>query len=74
MLHYRARYFTVGAVIGSREFVNEAFTRARERFEPKRKDGVWSMKGSGSGAKGFLWSLRHLRFNRRSESKRTPGI
>ncbi len=61
MLHCRIRYFTDGAVIGSREFVNEAFSNARERFSPKRKDGARAMKGSGSGAKGLLWSARDLR-------------
>jgi len=61
MLHCRVRYFTDGAVIGSKEFVNEAFARARERFSAKRKDGARAMKGSGSGAKGQLWSARDLR-------------
>ena len=61
MLHCRVRYFTDGAVIGSKEFVNEAFARARERFSAKRKDGARSMRGSGSGAKGLLWSARDLR-------------
>ena len=61
MLHCRVRYFTDGAVIGSKEFVNEAFASARERFGPKRKDGARTMKGSGSGAKGILWSVRDLR-------------
>jgi REP element-mobilizing transposase RayT len=61
MLRCRVRYFTDGAVIGSREFVNEAFTSARERFGPRRKDGARTMKGSGSGAKGLLWSMRDLR-------------
>ncbi len=61
MLHCRVRYFTDGAVIGSKEFVNEAFASARERFGPKRKDGARAMKGNGSGAKGVLWSLRDLR-------------
>ena len=60
MLRCRVRYFTDGAVIGSKEFVNEAFARARERFGPKRKDGARAMKGSGSGAKGVLWSVRDL--------------
>jgi hypothetical protein len=32
MLRCRVRYFTDGAVIGSREFVNEAFMSARELF------------------------------------------
>jgi len=61
MLHCRVRYFTDGAVIGSKEFVNDAFARARERFSAKRKDGARSMRGSGSGAKGLLWSARDLR-------------
>ncbi|MEI8038824.1 MAG: transposase [Verrucomicrobiota bacterium] len=61
MLRCRVRYFTDGAVIGSKEFVNEAFARARERFSTKRKDGARAMRGSGSGAKGLLWSVRDLR-------------
>ncbi len=61
MLRCRVRYFTDGAVIGSKEFVNEAFANARERFGPKRKDGARSMRGRGSGAKGQLWSMRDLR-------------
>ena len=61
MLRCRVRYFTDGAVIGSKEFVNEAFAGARERFGPKRKDGARAMRGSGSGAKGQLWSMRDLR-------------
>jgi len=48
-------------VIGSKEFVNEAFARARERFSAKRKDGARAMRGSGRGAKGQLWSARDLR-------------
>jgi hypothetical protein len=60
MLRCRVRYFTDGAVIGSKEFVNEAFAGARERFSTKRKDGARAMKGSGSGAKGLLWSVRDL--------------
>ena len=44
MLHCRVRYFTDGAVIGSKEFVNEAFARARERFSAKRKDGARARK------------------------------
>jgi len=61
MLRCRVRYFTDGAVIGSKEFVNEAFANARERFGPKRRDGARAMRGSGSGAKGQLWSMRDLR-------------
>jgi REP element-mobilizing transposase RayT len=61
MLHCRIRYFTAGAVIGSREFVNEAFASARNRFGPKRKDGARKLKGAGAAASGSLWSLRDLR-------------
>lgn len=61
MLRNRVRYFTDGAVIGSREFVNEAFAGARERFTSKRKDGARRMRGSGAPAAGLLWSLRDLR-------------
>ena len=61
MLRHRVRYFTDGAVIGSKAFVNEAFAAARERFTVKRKDGARRMKGSGKDAAGVLWSVRDLR-------------
>jgi hypothetical protein len=61
ILHCRVRYFTDGAVIGSKEFVNEAFANSRERFSAKRKDGARAMRGSASAAKGTLWSARDLR-------------
>jgi len=61
MLLHRVRYFTDGAVIGSREFVNAAFAAARERFGPRRKDGARKLRGAGAAAKGMLWSARDLR-------------
>ena len=61
MLRCRVRYFTDGAVIGSRSFVDEAFTKSRERFGPKRKTGARRMKGKTAPAGGILWSLRDLR-------------
>jgi hypothetical protein len=61
MLRCRVRYFTDGAVIGSKEFVNEAFAAARERFSAKRKDGARRMRGNGAAAAGVLWSVRDLR-------------
>jgi len=61
MLRHRVRYFTDGAVIGSKAFVNEAFAAARERFTPGRKDGARRMRGNGKAAAGVLWSLRDLR-------------
>lgn len=56
MLHYRLRYFTDGAVIGSEAivneaFVNEAFVGARDRYTERRKDGARRMRGSGAAAK-----------------------
>ena len=61
MLRCRVRYFTDGAVIGSREFVNSAFSAARERFGPKRKDGARKLRGKANAAAGMLWSFRDLR-------------
>ena len=60
LLRCRIRYFTDGAMIGSKEFVNEAFAGARERFGSKRKDGARKMRGAGAGTNGILWSLRDL--------------
>ena len=60
MLRCRVRYFTDGAVIGSKAFVNEAFAAARERFGPKRKDGARKMRGTAAAAKG-LFTARDLR-------------
>jgi len=62
MLRCRVRYFTDGAVIGSRSFVNETFASARERFGPKRKDGARKMRGGATAAAaGVLWSMRDLK-------------
>ena len=61
MLRCRVRYFTDGAVIGSRQFVNDAFAAARGRFTEKRQDGARRMRGSGLAAAGVLWSIRDLR-------------
>ena len=61
MLRCRIRYFTDGAVIGSREFVDEAFAKSRERFGPRRKTGARRLKGDSAPASGVLWSLRDLR-------------
>ena len=60
MLRCRVRYFSDGAVIGSRQFVNEAFAAARERFGPKRADGARKLRGGGAAAAGILWSARDL--------------
>jgi putative transposase len=61
MLRTRVRYFTDGAVIGSKAFVNEAFAAARGRFTERRQDGARRMRGSGKAAAGVLWSVRDPR-------------
>jgi REP element-mobilizing transposase RayT len=61
MLRTRVRYFTDGAVIGSKAFVNQAFAAARHRFPPRRTDGARKLRGSAAPAAGTLWSLRDLR-------------
>jgi hypothetical protein len=61
MLRCRVRYFTDGAVIGSRGFVEEVFRLCRDRFGEKRKDGARKWRGSGAAAAGTLWSIRDLK-------------
>jgi len=61
MLRCRVRYFTDGAVIGSRSFVDEVFRRCRERFGGARKDGARRLRGTAAAAAGVLWSLRDLK-------------
>jgi putative transposase len=61
VLRCRVRYFTDGAVIGSRNFVDEAFTMSRERFGKNRKSGARRLRGEAAAANGMLWSLRDLR-------------
>jgi len=61
MLRCRVRYFTDGAVIGSKGFVDDVFAGARERFSEKRKDGARRLRGNAKAAAGTLWSMRDLR-------------
>ncbi len=61
MLRLKVRYFSDGAVIGSREFVDNFFEQCRERFGPKRKSGARKMRGNAAAAEGTLWSVRDLR-------------
>ena len=60
MLRCRVRYFTDGAVIGSRAFVDEVFAKCRDRFGEKRKSGARKLRGSAAPAAGRLWSVRDL--------------
>jgi REP element-mobilizing transposase RayT len=61
MLQHRIRYFTDGAVIGTRIFVDEAFVNSRSRFGPKRNSGARKMRGNATSAGTLLWSMRDLR-------------
>jgi REP element-mobilizing transposase RayT len=61
LLRWKIRYFTDGAVVGSREFVDALFDQCRERFGPKRKSGARKMRGNAAGAASVLWTVRDLR-------------
>ena len=61
MLRCRVRYFSDGAVIGSRAFVDGVFRACRERFGRNRKDGARKLCGSATAAAGALWSARDLK-------------
>jgi hypothetical protein len=61
MLQHRIRYFTDGAVIGTRIFVDEAFVNSRSRFGPKRNSGARKMRGNASAASPLIYSMRDLR-------------
>jgi hypothetical protein len=61
LLRWKVRYFTDGAVIGSRAFVDGLFEQCRERFGSKRRSGARKMRGRAAGASDFLWSARDLR-------------
>ena len=61
MLRWRVRYFSDGAVIGSRDFVDGLFNQCRDRFGSKRKNGARKLRGSAAGANALLWSMRDLR-------------
>ena len=56
----RIRYFTDGAVIGSRQFVNDAFQLNRKLFGKNRKDGARKPRGPLEDLAGEIWSLRDL--------------
>jgi REP element-mobilizing transposase RayT len=61
VIRHRVRYFTDGAVIGGRGFVDEVFRGSREFFGPKRKDGARKPRGALSALAGEVWTARDLR-------------
>ena len=58
ILRSRIRYFTDGAIIGSRVFVEDAFGRHRDHFSAKRETGARPMKGADFGD---MFTARQLR-------------
>jgi hypothetical protein len=60
ILRCRVRYFTDGAIFGSRAFVEDAFQRHREHFSVRREEGARPLKG---GVWGDLFTARQLRVN-----------
>ena len=61
MLMKQVRYFSAGAVIGSKACVEGCFVQARDRFGKKRMSGARKMRGGAAQAAGVLWSMRDLR-------------
>ena len=60
LLRCRVRYFTDGAILGGRAFVEEAFGRHRAHFGEKRQTGARPMCG---GEWGDLVTARALRLS-----------
>jgi len=73
MLAHRVRYFSDGAVIGSRGFVDAVFRESRGRFGPKRRDGARKLRGAAAPAAGMLWSIRDLRVDLHGEKWKQSG-
>jgi putative transposase len=57
LIRCRVRYFSDGLVLGSRNFVEEAFQRKREWFGSKRKSGARGLPES----EGKLFAMRDLK-------------
>ena len=61
-LRCRIRYFSDGAVIGGKAFVEEMFAAFRDRFGPKRRDGARPLRGlAGESGQDRLFNFRQLR-------------
>lgn len=59
-IQIKVRYFTDGAVLGSKRFVNGIFSRSRHRFSAGRQDGARKPRGALKEMSGELWSMRDL--------------
>lgn len=61
-LRCKVRYFSDGAVLGGKNFVEDIFQACRERFGPKRKDGARLLRGlAGQSENDRLFNFRQLR-------------
>jgi putative transposase len=58
LLRCRVRYFSDGAVVGSKDYINAIFESERKRFGAKRKTGARPMRELEGGN---LQSMRDLR-------------
>lgn len=61
MLHGQVRYFSCGAAVGGREFVEEVFRGCRDRFGSRRTSGARRVRGALAAVAGHVWTLRDLR-------------
>ena len=61
-LRCRVRYFTDGAVLGSKEFVQSYFESHRQRFGPKRHDGPRDLRGCDWNGLSCIRDLRKEAF------------
>jgi len=69
MLRCRVRYFTDGAVLGSKAYVEDVFQRHRERFGEKRKTGAaqWWVASGATSALCVAYASRSSRLRRPAE-------
>ena len=61
LIRHRERYFSDGAAIGGKDFVDEVFRDCRERFGSKRVTGSRKPRGVLGVLAGQVWSARDLR-------------
>ena len=57
-LRCRVRYFTDGAVLGSRAFIQSYFEANRDRFGERRRDGPRALRGADWGGLSCVRDLR----------------
>jgi len=60
LLFCRVRYFSDGVAIGSRNFIEDLFTRNRQLFSSRRQSGARSLRNADAGG---LYCMRDLRLN-----------